>query len=147
KPPISSRGSMPSAQPIRPSTTMPPMPIPPAPNGIPKPPPPPPPPPSPRRSSILLLSGRSSYCIAFAPRSPKQRPAAQRHCTTQRHYTAQGHCTLRDITTRWDNHRRADAFRIHPLQYIGARQNLPSGHFGRVKPIFTSGGHYPHCRL
>src|SRR5262249_30212253 len=53
---------MPSAQPIRPSTTMVPSPSPPPPIGIPKP-PPPPPPCSPRRSSILLLCSRSSQRI------------------------------------------------------------------------------------
>src|SRR5438270_376562 len=52
---------MPSAQPIKPRTMMPPMPSPPPPIG--KPPPPPPPPSSPLRSSILSLRGSSSQRI------------------------------------------------------------------------------------
>src|SRR5215470_9136358 len=58
------RGSMPSAQPISPSTTMVPIPSPPPPIGKPKPPPPKPPPDSPRRSSILSLCSDSSKRIA-----------------------------------------------------------------------------------
>ncbi len=73
-------GSMPSAQPTRPSTTMPPMPSPPAPIGMPPiPPPPPKPPPSPRRSSTLSLSGMSSQRIAILRRPTRQLlPGAQR---------------------------------------------------------------------
>ena len=59
-PPMSTLGSMPSAQPIRPSTTMVPMPSPPRPTGIPKPPPPKPPPPSLSRSSSTLSLRRKS---------------------------------------------------------------------------------------
>src|SRR5438445_3124114 len=55
---------MPSAQPIRPSTTTVPMPRPPAPTGMPKP-PPPEPPSSSRRSSMLSLRRKSSQRIPF----------------------------------------------------------------------------------
>src|SRR5712671_5290971 len=67
---MSSRGSMPSAQPSSPKTTTAPMPNPPPrPIGKPPdiPPPPPNPPPSPRRSSMLLLSGRSSSRMIVSP--------------------------------------------------------------------------------
>ena len=73
-PPMSRRGSMPSAQPTSPSTTTVPMPSPPRPPM----PPPNPPPPSWRRSSILLLSGKSSKRMAQSPRCDHQRLPADR---------------------------------------------------------------------
>src|SRR5712691_4265959 len=61
---------MPSAQPIRPSTTIVPMPRPPAPTGMPKP-PPPEPPSSSRRSSMLSLRRK------FSQRIPSSSSAAR----------------------------------------------------------------------
>src|SRR5579871_2866986 len=74
------RGSMPRAQPIRPSTTIVPIPSPPPPIGKPKPPPPKPPPGSPRRSSILSLCSVSSKRIAALHRPdflPRPNPSSR----------------------------------------------------------------------
>ena len=116
-PPISRLGSMPSAQPTRPSTTTVPMLSPPPPIGMPKP-PPPPPPPSPRRSSTLTAVRQIIQAHGFI--SLAAGDSADRRARRATH------------------HHRADQ---RAPGYIVARQNFPSACALSIKPIFTLSRH------
>src|SRR3984893_7189771 len=133
---------MPSAQPIRHSTTMAPIPRPPLAGGGPKPPPPKPPPDSPRRSSILSLCSDSSKRIIALHRRDFSAPrlvltparqilpgvkSSTRHSTNLAHAEPlnQPHMVTRKLP------RQYDLIEVEPIFTLNH------------KPIFTLSRHDP----